>query len=52
VGPPVEGAGTQFTCFTSTKVQILTQRAEWVRRWREPVLSLLALLVYSVYLLY
>jgi hypothetical protein len=26
--PPTEDAGTQFTCFTGTKVQILKQRLE------------------------
>ena len=30
-GQPVQGAGTQFTCFTSTKVRILTQT---VAQWR------------------
>ena len=28
MGPPVERAGSQFTCFASTKVQILTPEAQ------------------------
>jgi hypothetical protein len=36
------GGGTQFTCFTGTKVQLLTLRE---RAGQEEVLSLLALLV-------
>ncbi len=36
-------SGTQFTCFTSTKVQILTQNRG--APWRAEVLNLLALLV-------
>ncbi len=40
--------GTQFTCFSGTKVQILTLEDEEVLdEWMREVLSLLALLVYK-----
>ncbi len=39
----VPGTGTQFTCFTSTKVQILTP--EELRARRQAYVSLLAFLV-------
>jgi hypothetical protein len=38
-------AGTQFTCFTSTTVHILTQKLEELETLRAEVLDLLALLV-------
>jgi hypothetical protein len=38
-------AGTQFTCFTSTKLHILTQKLEELEKLRAEVLDFLVLLV-------
>jgi hypothetical protein len=41
--------GTQFTCFTGTKVQILTQKALLARRARNNLVEAVLLRVFCIY---